>query len=75
MKILKLLLVFVMSPSKLTANLGKQMVLGYKVGLMKGAIMNIERKRSKYTLINRIIISDYLPFGPDRLQEIKKWYD
>ena len=65
----------VKSPSKIFANLGKQVAIGFKIGLMRGSIMVIEKSRSKYKLVNRIIIPDYLPFGPDRLKEIKEYYE
>lgn len=63
------------SPSKLFANLGEQLVVGFKVGLMKGSCMHVTYARSKYKLINKIDIPHYLPFGPDKLKEIDKYYD
>lgn len=63
------------SPSKLFANFCEQLVVGFKVGIMKGSLMYITYARSKYKLINKIDIPHYLPFGPDRLKEIEEWYE
>ena len=65
----------VKSKSKIFSNFGNQVAIVFKIGLMKGSTINIEQKLDKYKLINSITINDYLIFGPDRLKEIKEYYN
>lgn len=65
-----------LSPSQaFKYGIGINLYYGFRIGMMRGSIMVIERKRSKYRLINRITVSGYVPFGPDRLIQIKEYYD
>jgi hypothetical protein len=65
-----------LSPSQACKyGIGMNLYYGFRIGMMRGSINVIEQKRSKYKLLYNIEIRHYIPFGPDRLKEIDKYYE
>lgn len=63
------------SPSRESAEHGKMIFLGFKLGIMKAKVDNAKRKLEPYKPACGSWGQRYAPFNENTIKDIKRWYD
>ena len=63
------------SPSRQSAEFGKQIFFGFKIGIMKAQVDEVKRKFEPYRLPCARWVQSYVPFNENTIKDIKRWYD
>ena len=63
------------STSRRWANAGKQIAIGFRIGIMKACADEAKRKFEPYNMPCLRWVQSYAPFSENTLKDIKRWYD